>query len=289
MAAFMNRYGMKLGVGRFVAGKELTDAIATTGKLNAIGIKTSINHLGEAIESASGSAREAELYAGIYEALGRHEVDADASVKLTHLGLVVDPEQVWENVSSVARVAASHGNSLWLDMEESTWVDATLDVYRRLREEGYANTFLALQAYLHRTESDLRSLLPLAPKVRLVKGAYLEKPSIAYQEKTEIDGRFAQLMETSLREAAFTAIATHDDRLIDRAIALAQRDDVPRDRFEFQMMYGVREPLQRDLAQRGFSVRVIVSFGEDWYRFYLRRLAERPANVLLILRSLAGR
>jgi proline dehydrogenase len=171
-------------------------------------------------------------------------------------------------------------------MEESQFVDATLRIYRRLREAGRENTGTVLQSYLYRSEDDLASLLDLRPNLRLVKGAYLEPPEVAYPDKADVDAALARLIERSLREGGFTAVATHDERLIERTIGFAEREGIARDSFQFQLLYGVRPQLQLDLVRRGFAVLVATPFGPDWYPYLMRRLAERPANTLFFLRNL---
>jgi proline dehydrogenase len=171
-------------------------------------------------------------------------------------------------------------------MEESAHVDATLRIYRRLREEGHANVGTVLQSYLYRSEDDLASLLPLAPNLRLVKGAYLEPPEVAYPEKRDVDAAYVRLLEASLGGEGFTAVATHDESLIEHAIAFTRERGIPKERFQFQMLYGVRPRLQLDLVARGYDVLVATPFGPQWYRYLMRRLAERPANLLFLLRNL---
>jgi len=173
-------------------------------------------------------------------------------------------------------------------MEYSGLVDATLRIYARLREDGLANVGTVLQSYLYRTEQDLESLLDLEPNLRLVKGAYLEPPDVAYPDKEAVDAAYARLLVRMLQApgSGFTAIATHDERLIERAIGFAEREQIPRERFQFQLLYGVRAGLQRDLVARGYQVLVATPYGPDWYRYLMRRLAERPANVAFFARSL---
>jgi proline dehydrogenase len=170
-------------------------------------------------------------------------------------------------------------------MEQSAFVDATLRIYRRLREEGFENVGTVLQAYLYRTQDDLESLLPLAPNLRLVKGAYLEPPSIAYPHKSDVDATYAQLLERMLSGGGYTAVATHDESLIAHTIAYADEHGIERDRFEFQMLYGVRTQLQLDLVARGYKVLVATPYGPEWYPYLMRRLGERPANLLFFLKN----
>jgi proline dehydrogenase len=210
-------------------------------------------------------------------------------LKLTHLGLDVSEEVAYENVRRVVAKAAELGNFIRIDMEYSAIVDVTLRIYKRLRVDGLDNVGTVLQSYLHRTDDDLGDLVPLAPNLRIVKGAYLEPPEIALQKKSEIDAAYVKQMERMLREIGHTAIATHDDKLIEHAIAFAEREGIPRERFEFQMLYGIRGQLQEQLLARGFKVLVATPHGPDWFPYLMRRLAERPANLTFFLRSLFGR
>ena len=209
------------------------------------------------------------------------------ALKLTHLGLAFDEELARANIGELVAHAASLGNFIRLDMEESFYVDPTLRVFRGLREEGHENVGTVLQSYLYRTPADLESLLELTPNLRFVKGAYLEPPAVAYPEKKDVDAAYARLIERSLTAGGFTAIATHDESLIEHAMSFADDNDVPRTRFQFQMLYGVRGKLQLDLVRQGYDVLVATPYGPDWYRYLMRRLAERPANVLFIVKNLA--
>jgi proline dehydrogenase len=210
----------------------------------------------------------------------------NVALKLTHLGLEMDEELAHRNVAELVEHAARVGNFVRIDMEESRHVDATLRIYRRLRESGQESVGAVLQSYLFRSEDDLAALLPLAPNLRIVKGAYLEPSEVAYPQKRDVDAAYVSLLETSLAGEGFTAIATHDETLIEHAISFARERGVPNDRFQFQMLYGVRPRLQLDLVRRGFDVLVATPFGPEWYRYLMRRLAERPANLLFFLRNL---
>jgi proline dehydrogenase len=286
VAGLMRRHGLRLGVSRFVAGEDLAAAVSVARALNERGIRCTLNSLGEAVANPSDVELVTTEFSDMLDAISAGRLDADVSVKLSHVGLLAGEQIALANAARIADAAAERGNTVWIDMEDSTSLEATLRIYKALRERGNENVCVALQAYLHRTADDLSSLLLLSPRIRLVKGAYLEPRTISYPEKAAVDASFARLMETAMVEAGFTAIATHDDKLIDRAIAIADERSLPRERFEFQMMYGVRTRLQEELAERGYGVRVIVSFGSDWYRFFIRRLAERPANVGFVLRNL---
>jgi proline dehydrogenase len=286
---FVRRYGMRLGAARFVAGETLHAAVPVLRRLNEQGLATNTTLLGEHVTSPETTERVVQAYEEVLHRIASERLRTNVALKLTHLGLELDEELAFRNVQRLVGAAAELGNFIRIDMEESRWVEATLRTYRRLREAGHDNVGTVLQSYLYRTEDDLRSLVDLSPNLRLVKGAYLEPPELAYQDKEEVDAAYVRLLETALREIGFTAVATHDGRLIEHAIAFAGREGVPRERFQFQMLYGVRPQLQLELAGRGYSVLVATPYGPDWYPYLMRRLAERPANLVFGLRSILGR
>jgi proline dehydrogenase len=283
---FVRRHGMRLGAGRFVAGETLDQLVPVLRRLNEQGLLTNTTLLGEHVHSPEESRAVVDVYREIFDRIAAEKLKTNVALKLTHLGLDIDEQLAYENVAALVEHAAGLGNFVRIDMEESQWVDATLRIYRRLREAGHANTGTVLQSCLYRTEADLESLLDLKPNLRFVKGAYLEPPDVAYPEKAEVDAAFVRLIERSLRDGGFTAIATHDEAIVERAIAFVEREGISRDRFQFQMLYGVRPQLQLDLVRRGFSVLVATPFGPDWYRYLMRRLAERPANTFFFLKNL---
>jgi proline dehydrogenase len=209
----------------------------------------------------------------------------NVALKLTQLGLSFDEELAFKNMAALAGHASRLGNFIRIDMEESCYVDATLRTYRRLREAGYENVGIVLQAYLYRSEQDLEALLPLAPNLRIVKGAYLEPIEVAYPKKADVDAAYCRLVERSLGHDGFTAIATHDERLIEHAITFSEREGVATEQFQFQMLYGVRPGLQLELLRRGHSVLIATPYGPHWYRYLMRRIAERPANLSFFLRN----
>ncbi len=225
----------------------------------------------------------------ILDRLAAEKLRANVALKLTHLGLTVDEEVAFENVQRLVAHAGGLGLFIRIDMEQSEYVEPTLRTYERLRAAGHDNVGVVLQAYLYRSPDDLKRLLPLAPNVRIVKGAYLEPPEIAHPEKKDVDAAYLQLVETGLRGGAYVAVATHDEKIIQHVLAFAKREGIGRDRFELQMLYGVRPALQRSLVARGYKVLVATPFGPDWYPYLLRRLAERPANLLFFLRNLVRR
>ena len=286
LRGFVRRHGMRFGASRFVAGETLDQAVPTLRRLNERGLRTNTTLLGEGVTVESEALAVAEEYRCVLDRIADEGLRTNLAVKPTHLGLDLDENVACENIASVASHARARGNFIRMDMEESRHVDSTLGLYRRLRDAGIDNVGFVLQAYLRRTPQDLDELLPLGPNLRLCKGAYLEPPDVAYPEKAEVDAAYVHLLERSLREAAFTAIATHDERMIEHAIAFVGRERIPEERFQFQMLYGVRPQLQLALVRRGFSVLVATPYGPDWYRYLMRRLAERPANVGFLVKNL---
>jgi proline dehydrogenase len=286
---FVQRYGFRLGAARFVAGESLDAAVPILRRLNDDGLLTNTTLLGEGVRDEAATRAVVDAYRELLDRIQAEELRTNVSLKLTHLGLSIDEELARRNLAKLVAHAAGVGNFVRIDMEESAHVEATLRIYRRLREEGHANVGAVLQAYLFRSEADLAALLPLAPNLRLVKGAYLEPPEIAYPKKSDVDAAYVRLLEASLSRGGFTAVATHDETLIEHAISFAREREIPSGRFQFQMLYGIRRQLQRDLVQRGFDVLVAAPYGPEWYRYLMRRLAERPANLLFLLRSLVRR
>jgi proline dehydrogenase len=286
---FVQRYGFKLGAARFVAGESLDAAVPVLRRLNGQGLLTNTTLLGEGVRDEAETREVVAAYRELLDRIRAEGLRTNVALKLTHLGLSIDEELARRNVAELVDHAASVGNFIRMDMEESAHVDATLRIYRVLRESGHDNVGTVLQSYLFRSEQDLAGLLPLAPNLRLVKGAYLEPPEIAYPRKSDVDAAYVRLLETSLGGGGFTAIATHDENLIEHAISFAGEHGIPRERFQFQMLYGVRSRLQLDLVRRGYDVLVATPYGPEWYRYLMRRLAERPANVLFLLRNLVRR
>jgi proline dehydrogenase len=286
---FMNRYGMRLGASRFVAGEDLDACVAVLRRLAESGFHANTTLLGEGVADAAEAEAVADEYGLILERLHDEQLPVNVALKLTHLGLELDEDLAYANVERVVRVAERLQNFVRIDMEQSSVLDATLRIYRRLREAGHERVGTVLQSYLFRTESDLEALLPLEPNLRLVKGAYLEPPEIAYRDKADVDAAYRRLVERALREGAYAALATHDEKLIEHCLSFAEREGIGRDRFELQMLYGVRPGLQLDLLRRGYKVLVATPFGPEWYPYLMRRLAERPANLGFFARNLVRR
>jgi proline dehydrogenase len=283
---FVTRYGFRLGASRFVAGETLDDAVPVLRRLNENGLLTNTALLGEGVRDEAETHAVVGTYREVLDRIQTEGLRTNLAVKLTQLGLSIDEELAHRNVDELVGHAARRGNFLRIDMEESSHVDATLRIYRRLRESGHENVGAVLQSYLFRSEADLAALLPLAPNLRIVKGAYLEPPEIAYPKKSDVDAAYVRLVEASLAGEGFTAVATHDESLIEHTIAFALERGILNERFQFQMLYGVRPRLQLDLVARGYDVLVATPYGPEWYRYLMRRLAERPANLLFFLRSL---
>ncbi len=286
---FMSRYGMRLGGARFVAGETLDECVVVLRRLAEQGLHANTTLLGESVHDPAEATAVAEEYGRILERLHVEQLPVNVALKLTHLGLELDEELAYANVERVVQVAERLQSFVRIDMEQSSVVDATLRIYRRLREAGHDRVGTVLQSYLYRTENDLESLLPLQPNLRFVKGAYLEPPEIAYAAKQDVDAAYTRLVEKALRGGAYAAIATHDESLIGRCIDIAAREGIQRDRYELQMLYGVRAGLQLDLVRRGFKVLVATPYGPEWYPYLMRRLAERPANLGFFVRNLVRR
>jgi proline dehydrogenase len=282
-------HGKRVGAARFVAGETLDECVAVLRKLNDAGLYANTTLLGEAIADAEGALQIAAEYERILDRLVAERLKANVALKLTHLGLSFDEELAYENVERLVTKAGALGTFIRIDMEQSDYVDATIRIYERLRGAGHDSVGTVLQSYLYRTPQDLERLLPLEPNLRIVKGAYLEPESIAFPEKGDVDQAYLDLVERGLRGGAYIAVATHDEALIRKVQAFAARESIPRDRFEFQMLYGVRPGLQRSIAAEGYKVLVATPFGPDWYPYLMRRLAERPANLGFFLRNLVRR
>jgi proline dehydrogenase len=278
---FVRSHGMRFGAARFVAGETLDECIPVLRRLNGQGLWANTTLLGEGVLEPEHTEAVVAAYREVIERIAAEGLRANVALKLTHLGLEIDEELSYRNVRSLVEL----GSFIRIDMEQSEFVDATLRIYRRLREDGLDNVGTVLQAYLYRTPGDLEALLPLEPNLRLVKGAYLEPSSIAYPHKSDVDDAYGRLLERMLDAAAHTAVATHDERLIEHTIRYADRNGVDRERFEFQMLYGVRPQLQLDLARRGYKVLVATPYGPEWYPYLMRRLGERPANLTFFLKN----
>jgi proline dehydrogenase len=276
---FVRHHGMKLGAARFVAGETLDDCVVVLRSLNELGLHTNTTLLGEAIPDEAGAETVTRAYEEVLDRIVAERLLANVALKLTHLGLEVGEDLAYANVERLVQRAERLGTFIRIDMEQSAFVDSTLRIYERLRNAGHDAVGTVLQSYLYRTEADLERLLPLSPNLRIVKGAYLEPVEIAYPDKADVDRVYTILVERMLDAGSYVAVATHDEAIIDHVKRLAAGARIARDRFEFQMLYGVRGALQRRLVGEGYKVLVATPYGPDWYPYLMRRLAERPANL----------
>jgi proline dehydrogenase len=271
-------------VRRFVAGETLAEALPVLGRLHGRGLATTVDVLGEAVTSVEAAAAAADRYLEVLEALADGGLDRNISVKLTQLGLDLDPAACRAQLLRILERAAALGAFVRVDMEDHRHTEATLALVRDAHAT-YPNVGVVLQAYLRRSAADVAELNRERIRVRLCKGAYDEPAEVAFPRKADVDEHYRRLAETLLREGDYPALATHDELLIAWVRGFIERERIDRSRFEFQMLYGVRRDLQERLATQGFTVRVYVPFGTEWYPYYMRRLAERPANVLFMARS----
>lgn len=276
--------------GRFVAGVKIADAVRVTETVNRSGMSVSVDNLGENVTNPEEARQSAQLYHEILEAIASNFLNANISLKLTHMGLDVDEALARELVSRLVAKAASMNppGFVRVDMEGSPYTQRTLDFVHELhRMPGNANSVgTVIQAYLKRSESDVEKLLSEGVRIRLCKGAYKEPASIAFESKADVDANYIKLMKTLMKSGIYHGLATHDENIIREAQAFAIREKILRDAFEFQMLYGIRRDLQQSLVREGWRMRVYVPFGSEWYPYFMRRLGERPANVFFIARNL---
>lgn len=279
------KWGLRFGAKHFVAGESIDEAMVKVRDLNNQGLLVTLDHLGEFVSSESEAIDAAEFNIRTLDAIHHTKVNATLSVKLTQLGLDIDRELCVANMKNILNRAKEYGNFVRIDMEDSAHCEVTLEIFKELRRE-YDNVGVVLQAYLYRTEQDLKNLLPYQANIRLVKGAYKEPPEIAYPEKKDVDESFKRLIALQLEKGGYTAVATHDERIIHFTKQLVKEKGITNDRFEFQMLYGIRTQLQLQLVKEGYRVRIYVPYGNDWYGYFMRRLAERPANVMFVLKGM---
>jgi len=276
---------------RFVAGETLEDALRVIRKLNAQGMRVTLDHLGENVTSEEMSRQAAEDYVTALQTIAAEQVDANVSLKLTQMGLDVSTDLCKENLEHILTVAADSGNFVRIDMESSAYTQRTLDLYFALRNAGFDNVGVVIQSYLYRSEGDIERLVERGAAVRLCKGAYDERPTVAYPRKRDVDANYVRLMKMLLDKHARergvrVAIATHDENMIRATQAFMAEQGLPKDAVELQMLYGVRSALQKRLADAGYPFRVYVPYGSEWYPYFMRRLGERPANVVFLAKNL---
>ena len=271
---------------RFIAGETVEEAIRDARALQERGLLLTLDYLGESVRTIDEAAAATREYARLIDVIVASGIERNISLKLTQLGVDVDRATCVDNLRRILDPAGKHGFFVRIDMENSPYTAVTMEVFETLWQQEYRNIGLALQAALHRTEEDLQRMLALGARVRLVKGAYKEPPTAAFQKKLDVDAAFRRLMQTLLEHGTYPAIATHDETLIADTRAFAARQDIGRDRFEFQMLYGIRRDLQASLVAEGYRLRIYLPFGQQWFPYFMRRLGERPANVGFVLRAI---
>jgi len=279
-----SRWARRLSA-RFVAGDNLPDALATCQRINAEGIAVTLDHLGENVTSLEEAAASRDAYMRALTEIDNLKIDGNVSLKLTQFGMDLSRDECAANVEALVRQADALGSFVRVDMESSEYVNRTLDLVVNLHSR-YQSTGTVIQAYLHRSRQDVEMLCARGIRVRLCKGAYLEPPSVALQRKADVDRNFVELMRLLLEKGVYPAIATHDEKIIEQTERFVASRNIARDSFEFQMLYGIRRDIQRRLVNEGYRLRLYVPYGQAWYPYFMRRLAERPANVFFLLRNL---
>ena len=271
---------------RFIAGETIDEAIAAARAIQTQGLLLTLDYLGESaatLDEADAATRE---YLRILDVIVASGIERNISLKLTQLGLDVDKATCVDNLRRILEPAQRHGFFVRIDMENSPYTEVTLEIFETLWQQQYRNIGVVLQSYLRRSEDDARRVNALGARIRIVKGAYKEPKDVAYQQKAEVDESFLRLTKMLLESGTYPAVATHDPAIIDATVAYVRERGIPSDRFEFQMLYGIRRDLQASLVARGYRMRVYVPFGRQWFAYFMRRLGERPANVAFVLKSL---
>jgi len=281
-----SRYGMATPdsfARRFIAGETVEEAIRDARVLQERGMLLTLDYLGESVKTTDEAAAATREYVRLIEVIVASGIERNLSIKLTQLGVDVDRATCVDNLRRILEPAGGHGFFVRIDMENSSYTDVTMEVFETLWQQEYRNVGLAVQSALRRTEQDVKRLIELGARVRLVKGAYKEPPSVAFQQKAEVDDAFRRLMRLLLEQGTYPAIATHDEAIIADTRAYAAERKLGRDRFEFQMLYGIRRDLQSSLVADGYRMRIYLPFGRQWFPYFMRRLGERPANVGFVL------
>ena len=283
-----SRYGMAPGgfARRFIAGETVEEAVAAVQGLAARNLLLTLDYLGESVATTVEADAATRDYIRILDIIVRSGVERNVSLKLTQLGLDVDRATCVDNLRRILEPATEHGFFVRIDMENSPYTDVTLQIFETLWNHGHRNIGVVLQSYLMRTEADVKRINALGARIRLVKGAYKEPKAVAYQKKADVDAAFVRLMELLLDEGTYPAIATHDPQMIDATKRYAMQNGYSNERFEFQMLYGIRRDLQTSLVREGYRMRVYVPFGKQWFPYFMRRLGERPANVSFVLKGI---
>lgn len=285
MTKLAKRYGLRFGASRFVAGDTINHAINVIKELNSKGLDVTLDYLGEFIEDVQEANKMADNCIKAIEAIGNNQLQSQVSLKLTSMGLDISEEVVLQNMRRILTAAKRHQIFVTIDMEDYSRCAKTLEIFKTLRRE-YTNIGTVLQAYLYRTVKDIEELNEYNASLRLVKGAYKESHKVAFPEKKTVDKNYKQIIKMHLLNGNFTAVATHDDTIIQYTKTLVKTHRIPLDQFEFQMLYGIRPEKQLEIVKEGYKMRVYVPYGTDWYGYFMRRLAERPANVAFVLKGM---
>ena len=273
---------------RFVAGDSIDEVIPFIRQLNTENCTASFDHLNESVGSAAEAEGEVAEYLNILAKIDESRIRSNVSIKLTQFGLGLDPELAYRNARRIVEDANRRGNFVRVDMEGSDVTQVTIDIFKRLRAEfGLNDVGIVLQSYLYRTYADAQELVKLPARIRICKGAYSEPPEVAFPDKKDVDANYIKVMQLLLASGTYHGIATHDPKMIDATVDFVKREGIGKEKFEFQMLYGIRRDLQRQLARDGYNVRIYVPYGKHWYPYFMRRLAERPANVWFVLKNLA--
>ncbi|MGD6804675.1 proline dehydrogenase [Rossellomorea vietnamensis] len=282
------KYGLRFGAARFVAGESIDLAVEAIKGLNNQGLSVTIDYLGEFIDNEAEANEMADQCIEAVKAIGRERIDSQLSLKMTSMGLDLSEEIVMKNMRRILEAAQEFGVFVTIDMEDYSRCGKTIDIFKRLKSE-YDNVGTVIQAYLFRTEKDMEVLNEYSPNLRLVKGAYKESPLVAFPDKKDVDDNFKKIIKMHLLNGNYTAVATHDDAMIEYTKQIVEEYNIPHDQFEFQMLYGIRVERQLELAKEGYKMRVYVPYGTDWYGYFMRRLAERPANVAFVLKGVINK
>ena len=271
---------------RFVAGETIDEVIPYIREINAENCTASFDHLNESVDNPAEANKEVDEYLRILKRIDETRIRSNVSIKLTQFGLELDPELAYNNARRVVLDAHQRGNFVRVDMEGSNVTQVTLDIFKRLRSEFDLNDVgIVLQSYLRRTYDDAKELVKLPARIRICKGAYSEPPEVAFPDKKDVDDNYVKVMQLLLSSGVYHGIATHDPKMIDATVNFAQREGIGKEKFEFQMLYGIRRDLQRQLARDGYNMRVYVPYGKHWYPYFMRRLAERPANIWFVMKN----
>ncbi|MGG3571373.1 proline dehydrogenase family protein [Bacillus gobiensis] len=285
MTRLAKKYGLRFGAGRFVAGETIDRAVRVIKGLNNEQLAVTLDYLGEFVDTEKEANDMAAQCIKAIKAIRANNLDSQLSLKLTSMGLGISDEIVLKNMKRILNEATTNNVFVTIDMEDYSLCQKTLDTFKILTKE-YDNVGTVLQAYLYRTENDLIDLSSYQPNLRLVKGAYKESSEVAFPEKKDVDENFKKMIKMHLQNGNYTAVATHDDAIIEYTKKLVENYQIPFDQFEFQMLFGIRTERQKELVEEGYKMRIYVPYGKDWYGYFMRRLAERPANVAFVLKGM---